>query len=336
MAKTLSTIAKKANVHVSLVSRVLRADPQARVSDETRALILSVAKEIGYKPNRIAQSLRTKRTFILGMLIPDITNVFHSMLFKAVERAASAERYNVILCNTDDDPKRFQELSDILSEGHVDGLLIATAKRNDPAVEWIKSMDIPHIFLNRRPDSHGALTLVAPDDYEGGVLVGTHFGELGHKRLLLLLGDMELNNIRLRERGFLDGLKQFGVAETEVQAVKNLRGKDDTCAALEHFLPDIKAGKISAIFASNTLVSNGLISFLFRNGLRSPEDVSVVGYSVHENPDITSLVPPVAQVGELAAQKLIDFLSGKETGQTDAEEILLPVDLVRKSSTRSP
>ncbi len=126
-------------VHFSLVSRVLRSDPSARLSDEKRAEILAVAKELGYRPNRLARSLRARKSNILAMLVPDITNSFHAVMFRGVEAEAHAKGYNVILCDTDDDDDRFRSLVRLLSEGHVDGLLVASAKNDDTTIDWLKS-----------------------------------------------------------------------------------------------------------------------------------------------------------------------------------------------------
>src|SRR5690606_3709127 len=108
MSVTLETIARRVGVDVSLVSRVLRGDPRARISSEKRKQILSIARSSDYLPNRMARSLRTRRMNVLAMLTPDITNPFHSYLYRAVERTASAAGYDLMLCNTDDNAERFK------------------------------------------------------------------------------------------------------------------------------------------------------------------------------------------------------------------------------------
>jgi LacI family transcriptional regulator len=114
---------------------------------------LEIAAETGYRPNRLARSLKLQRTFVIGMLIPDITNPLFSALFSAVDEFASAAGYHAIVCNTADSATRFQEHLDALSDGHVDGLLIATAHRTDVALAHLHSRRMPYVLLNRGRDS---------------------------------------------------------------------------------------------------------------------------------------------------------------------------------------
>ena len=201
MSMTLESIARRVGVDVSLVSRVLRGDPQARISDEKRKKILSIARSTNYRPNRMARSLRTRRMNILAMLTPDITNPFHSFLFRAVERTASAQGYDVILCNTDDSAERFKDVVTTLSEGHVDGLLIATARHSDPTIDWLRKQGLPFVLINRRRDGN-ADPWIGPDDFRTGWLGGDHLARLGHRRIAFLMGSSKIGNMGLREAGY--------------------------------------------------------------------------------------------------------------------------------------
>ena len=165
-------------VDVSLVSRVLRGDPKARISDEKREKILSIARSTNYRPNRMARSLRTRRMKILAMLTPDITNPFHSFLFRAVERTASAEGYDVILCNTDDSAARFKE-------GRHDPFGRAcrwasdrAAQHTDPTIDRLRKQGLPFVLINRRRDGN-ADPWIGPDDFRTGWLGGHHLAKLG-------------------------------------------------------------------------------------------------------------------------------------------------------------
>ena len=111
MAPTLRSLAEELGVHPSLISRVLRDDPGVRVSGEVRARVVELATKAGYRPNRVGRSFRTRETQILGMLTPDITNSFHSRLFRSVETVAAGAGVNIILSNTDDDPGRLRRIA---------------------------------------------------------------------------------------------------------------------------------------------------------------------------------------------------------------------------------
>ena len=120
-----------------------------------------------HRPNRVARSLKLRRTRIIGMLIPDVTNPLFSALFRAVDDAAGDAGYHVILCNTDDRARRLEEHLDALGEGHVDGLLIATARLSDPVVGTLRHRGLPYVLVNRRRDDL-ADAWVVPDDRAGG------------------------------------------------------------------------------------------------------------------------------------------------------------------------
>src|SRR5215469_202935 len=133
MPITLKELSQLAGAHPSTVARVLQNDPRQRVSDELRARIVLLAHEHGYRPNSVARSLRTKRSAALGALIPDIANPFFGAILRGMEDAAAESDYAVIITNTDDMPDREVNGLAMLRDRQVDGLLLATARRNDPA-----------------------------------------------------------------------------------------------------------------------------------------------------------------------------------------------------------
>ncbi|HEV2457005.1 MAG TPA: LacI family DNA-binding transcriptional regulator, partial [Ktedonobacterales bacterium] len=129
MSATLKEIGRLAGVHPSTVARVLNGDPKHRVSPPVRQRIMALAAEHGYQPNRLARSLRTKRSAVVGTLIPDITNPFFALMFRGIEDALAERDYSVILANTDDEPAREERGIAMLQGRQVDGLILATARR---------------------------------------------------------------------------------------------------------------------------------------------------------------------------------------------------------------
>lgn len=329
---TLHSVAERAGVHYSLVSRVLRGDPSARVALDKRSHILAVAKELGYVPNRVARSLQARQTRILAMLVPDITNPFHAVMFRGVEAAALARGYSVILCDTDDDDARFRQLVGVLSEGHVDGLLVASAKHDDETIDWLHARRLPFVLMNRRRES-GADPWVGPDDSQMGLLGAQHLAERGHSRILLLMGDLNIDNMRRRARGFFDAWARLGLRESDVMVRSGLVSHEQARTTVAAHVPQMRSGEVTAVFALNTMASHGALVALGSAGLRWPTDVSVVGYSVSATPDITSIRPPVSEIGALATRYLMDRLDGRNA--VEALTQALPVELVEAGSTRT-
>lgn len=329
---TLQTVADRAGVHYSLVSRVLRNDPTARISSEKRALVIAVANEVGYRPNRVAQSLRVRRSHILAMVVPDITNPFHAVMFRGVEAVAQAYGYNVILCDTDDNETRFRSLIDVLSQGHVDGLLIASAKQDDQTIDWLHGQPLPFVLLNRRR-AQDRDPWIGPDDHQLGRLGAEHLAGQGHRNILLLVGDLQINNMHRRRQGFFETLAAFGIGEQEVVVRSNLLSHESARAAVAELEPDIRAGRITAIFALSSIASSGAVAALAKAGLRWPQDVSILGYSVARSPDITCVRPPAAEIGTQGMHYLMQQLKSRSANPADFR-VMLPAELVHADSTR--
>lgn len=335
MSVTLDSIARRVGVDVSLVSRVLRGDPKARISDEKRKKILSIARSTNYRPNRMARSLRTRRMKILAMLTPDITNPFHSFLFRAVERTASAEGYDVILCNTDDSAERFKEVVTTLSEGHVDGLLIATAQHKDSTIDWLRKQELPFVLINRRRDSD-ADPWIGPDDFRTGWLGGHHLAKLGHRRIAFLMGSSKIGNMGVREAGYRSSLEELDCPVPEDLIFRDLTDRHSgyECARAVLALPEKK--RPTALFAVHSVPLDGAMLAVQRAGLKVPDDLSLVGYSASPNPDLTSICLPAEEMARAATAHLLKMLSGQGDTKESSLNTVLPVELVDRGTTKAP
>jgi len=334
MAVTLTAIAQQVGVHVSLVSRVLRNDPSAKLSPAKREQILAVAKAAGYRPNRLGRSLRTGRTSVLGMLTPDITNSFHSLLFRGVERAATEAGYDTILCNTDENPERFKEVVSVLSEGHVDGLLVASAKENDQSISWLFDNGLPFIVVNRRSEK-ARVPWIGPDDFQTGWLGTEHLLSLGHRRIAFVLMDTEIINTKLRVDGVKAALATFGCAPESCWIKTDLQTRAEGKRYMLSLFRLPPEKRPTAIFAPHTVMTEAMMYAAWEAGLRVPEDLSVIGYSGFEDHDITTVHVPILEIGRLAAEHLIDHL-GSRTSEPLVYDRTLPVSFVDRGSTASP
>ncbi|MEP9379327.1 LacI family DNA-binding transcriptional regulator [Aquabacter sp. CN5-332] len=332
MATTLGAIAKQVGVDVSLVSRVLRGDAKARISEAKRAQILKVAAESDYRPNRIGRSLRTGRAFILGMLTPDITNPFHSVMFRGVEEVAMAGGYDTVLCNTDDNPERCRKLVSVLAEGHIDGLLVGTARAKDEAIEWLRDAGLPYLLVNRRT-AQDVDPWVGPDDFEAGRLGCAHLAALGHRRIAFLISDLDVWNHRRRLEGFLAGLAEAGIDEGEAVIATDLNTRAQAKAFVSDLLRRPKRTRPTALFAPQTIVSQGAVAAMFEAGVRAPAAMSIVGFSATTEPDITSICPPNLEMGRMAAEHLLARLIGPAEAAQAPLAVMLPVRLVDRGTT---
>src|SRR3989454_12011595 len=164
---TIIDVARAASVHRSTVSRVLTGRAELSLLPETRQRVLATARRLGYRPSALARSLRLRRTFTLGMLIPDITNPFFPPIIKGAEDTAHARGYNLILCNTEDSSEREAAYLRVLRERQVDGLLIASSFMADSTIAELRRDRFPFVLVNR--GSWGANDLAVLVDNEVGV-----------------------------------------------------------------------------------------------------------------------------------------------------------------------
>src|SRR5436853_6138682 len=210
MPVTLKQLAARARVHPSTISRVANNDPSLRIAPATRTRIETLLRETDYRPNGVARGLKLRQTFVLAVVIPDITNPFFAGLFRGIEDGTAPHGYNVLLCNTDGSIARQQSHLQSLNARRVDGVVLASTFLNDPAVRWLRHQRIPYVLVNRFSDQ-GNAPVVGSDDFTGARLATQHLISLGHVRIGHLAGQATVSTGVLRRRGYLARLAEPGL-----------------------------------------------------------------------------------------------------------------------------
>lgn len=332
MSLSIKDLGRLAGVHPSTVARVLNGDPRQRVSDDVREKILALAAEYGYRPNRLARSLRTKRSSVIGALIPDIANPFFALMFRGIEDALAQHDFSVILANTDDEPAREDRGVAMLQGRQVDGLILATARRHDPTVERLMQERVPIVLVNRHTEPITP-NVVVPADYAGSMTAVAHLVGLGHRRIAHIAGSDEMSTGATRRNGYRDGLERHGIAfdpDLLVMGSYRERGGYD---AMRRLLALVDPP--TAVFAVNDLAAAGAIRAIREAGLDVPHDVSVVGFNdlstvATTAPSLTTLQLPVHAMGVAAAERLLTQVLD---GTPLTEPAILPVTLIVRGST---
>jgi LacI family transcriptional regulator, galactose operon repressor len=328
---SLATIAKEAGVDPSLVSRVLRDDPSARISPKKRAHIMEVVERTGYRPNRIAQSLRMRRTHILAMLTPDITNPFHSWLFRAVEARANRSGYDVILCNTDDDPERSLKVVSTLCQGHIDGLLFATAREEDPSIDMTRRRKVPYVLMNRRRKFDDD-PWFGTDSKRVGRIGAEHLLSLGHERIAYLDGDMTVEQLDGRREGFMTAMAGAKLTVDPDLVATGLATRKQSREAIRTMLDLPIERRPTAVFVPRTILVDGAMDAVHIAGLRVPQDISVLGFTAVPDPDVTCIFAPIEEIGERAAEYLINSLESKSSADA-SHQVTFETVIVDRGST---
>ena len=331
---TIRDVAKRARVAPTTVSRVV--NNSGYVSDATRDRVETAIQELGYVPNRLARSLRLKRTHTLALVVTDITNPFWTTVVRGVEDAAQAAGFNVILCNTDESEAKQEQYLDVLLQKRVDGILLVPACASAELVDWIRNQTIPVVVLDRRVDG-AQVDTVRGDSQDGAYRLVRHLISLGHQHIAVLSGPKDVSTATDRVAGYRRALTEAGL---QVRAEWVEYGAFCQASGYE------MAGQVlatsprpSAVFAVNNSIAVGALRALRDAGLRVPEDVSVVSFDdltpdLLIEPFLTVADQPAHEMGRRAAELLLARLSG--SAPDGYQEVVLPVKVsIRGSSGQS-
>ena len=333
---TIIDVAAAAKVHPSTVSRVLTGHTGTTIRPATRQRILAASDRLGYRPSALARSLRLQRTLTLGMLVPDITNPFFSSIIKGAEDAARERGYNLILCNSEDEPEREAMYLRVLRDRQVDGLLIASSQMADVTIAELREEVFPFVLLNRATERADDLAVVV-DNYSAALGVAAHLADLGHRRVGHIAGPQNTTTGVERREGYRAGVLAFGLADEPGLVVEAAAFSEE---GGDHALEIMLAGSArpTAVFAANDLIAIGMLQRLRRIGTRVPGDLSIVGFNDIPmagllEPALTTVRVPQLDMGVAGANLLIDRVEGRPIGQV---RVTLPTELVVRASSAAP
>ncbi|MBC6458227.1 LacI family DNA-binding transcriptional regulator [Actinomadura sp. HBU206391] len=323
MAVTIRDVARACGVHVSTVSRTFSA-PHL-VNPETRARVLAVADELGYRPNRAARALTTGRTHNIGLIVADIANPFFPPLIKAAQAHARQRDYHVFVADTDEDPRVEEELIQTFTK-QVDGVLLCSPRLSNRAIDRLRK-DVPFVVVNRRVKG---LPAVLMDVGHGARLAVEHLTALGHRRLALLVGpEGSWTSHEISDAAALAARAQG--AELVVLGPNSPTEHGGQIAA-----PEVLSAGVTAVLAYNDLVAIGLIEGLADLGVEVPGAISVVGIddimpARLGRPKLTTVAMPTVAAGRSAVDMLLQLVGSSEPG--GAAQTTLETTLIVRDST---
>lgn len=334
---TLKDIARATGVHLSTVSRALDKDGRNSLTPEVVERVRKAAKEMGYRPNRMASSLRTRKTMTIGLMIPDITNTLFPLIVRGAEQVLEEAGYASIIVNTDDIGERESRLIDVLLERNVDGIIDAAASRDDLRVNIVENHGIPIVTVNRQVE-RSAIPSVVNDDAEGIRLAFQHLYEAGHRKIAHIAGPQNVSTSIARLATFHSEAKAHGLdLPVSATVMSNHFDEDEGRRCTAQLLE--QRWKCTAILCANDRLALGAIDQVRRHGLSCPEDISVTGFN---DVPFLDLIPPglttihVQQhaIGRLAAELLLKMIKDKTA--TIPRTTILPVTLVKRGSVAPP
>ncbi|HEX9464622.1 MAG TPA: LacI family DNA-binding transcriptional regulator [Alphaproteobacteria bacterium] len=334
---TIHDVASAVGVHPSTVSRVLNANTRHMVTAEIARKVIDASRDLGYHPNALAHSLRTRRSSTVGVLIPDITNPVFPPILRGIEDALGNAGYTAIIANTDGVAERGAVVLDRMLGRRVDGLILATAQRKDPTIDRCIAEEVPLVLINRTTKNEGRTTSVITNDAAGINLTVAHLAGLGHRKIAHIAGPLQISTGYERHRGFIESMTEAGLKPDPAliivaDAYSERAGERAALALLD------RGKKFTAVVAGNDLLALGAYDALASHRLRCPQDVSVTGFN--DMPFVDKVSPPLTTVriqhyemGVLAAGALLERIKEPTARGVD---IKLEPSLVVRGSTARP
>ena len=329
---TIKDVAAKAGVSTATVSHVVNSS--RAVSPETKKKVTAAIKALKYRPDGVARSLRVNQTGTIAVLISDVTNPFFADFVRGVEDTAHqrGERYNLLLCNTEENTAREQRAIDLVLERRIDGIVMAPAGGNVAMLAELAENGLPLVFGDRKLKGVSVDTVVVDNVAAAGELT-RHLIALGHKRIGLLEADLASSAIHERAAGFREALAEAGLELDPRHVAKSF----SSIAAAE------EAGKAlldasprpDAIFCTNNFMTLGMMQAVIDRGLACPEDIAVTGFddfpwAAAFRPRLTVVAQPAYEIGRETATLLFDRISGRRTGAP--VQIVLGAKLIVRDS----
>lgn len=324
----IAEVAARAGVSVTTVSHVVSG--RRPVAEATQRRVLEVVRELGYRPDASARSLRTRRTMTVAVVVPDITNPFYPLVARGLESVLLPAGYHAVLANTDG--RREEELAFLreMTAGRVDGLVVSAFEltRDD----LLAHRDVPVVRIGGRFDADLG-DLVLSDDVGGTAAAVRHLAGRGHRRIAFAGGNPGTGTSTDRERGFRDGVARAGLELDESLVLHGEYTRAWGRAAAERLLD--RPVPPSAVVCGNDLVAVGVLDVARARGLDVPGDLAVTGYDDIDaaslvSPALTTVANPAREIGRVAGRLLLDRLTGRGG---PARRVVLASGLVPRGSS---
>jgi LacI family transcriptional regulator len=333
MPVTMQDIAKDLKISVVTVSKVLRN--QGRISDATRKRVLQRAKKLNYQMNWVARSLVTRRTYTIGVLLPELAHPFFAEIARAVAGAVRPHGYHIVISSFEEDPELEASEIDALLTRQVDGLIIASSQtpRGLNVFKRLQQRNTPYILIDR-PIAGLKASFVGADNHAIGRLATEHLVAKGCRRIGHLRGP-EVRIAEERFEGYRRALEKAGF-RMDSDYVVSAGHADQTGYEAMRTLLKVRP-LVDGVFCYNDPVAIGAMKAITEAGFKMPQDIAVVGagnvrYSDVLSVPLTTIDQGTCRIGMLAAELLLARIGAKVTIRP--QKILIPPKLVERESTR--
>ncbi|SDI67419.1 LacI family DNA-binding transcriptional regulator [Alteribacillus bidgolensis] len=329
---SIKEVAKKANVSTATVSHVINGT--RFVADPTKEKVFQAMKELDYRPNMVARSLRSRKSYTIGLLVPlvadDTSNFFFMSIANGIEQVLKENGYNLILSNSNENIETEREQIEVFNTQFIDGLVIAPVNGMDANYEKDLLGDYPVVVIDRKPSEfQGDVVLVnnrkATYDAVSSLL------KKGHRSIGYISGALGITTSDERLGGYKDALKEYSVP-FEHRFIKE--GPATFRSGYELASKLLKEG-VTALFAANNVMTMGAMSFLQEQKVNIPNEIAVIGYDDYDwmkvmSPPLSVVKQPSFELGKKAVEQLLKRMEGS---LEESKEVLLEAEFIERGSS---
>lgn len=333
VARTLVEVARLAGVSRSTVSRVINDHPH--VGAETRQRVWEAVRASGYQPHAVARSLVTKRTRIIGVVIPEIvtalfTDPFFPILLRSATESCNEHRYQLMLSLFSSSADRQEMYERLVGNAYLDGVIVASAALDDPLIPDLLRDGVPFVCVGRHPDAR--VRSVDVDNTGGARMAVDYLIRLGHRRIGALTGRLDTAHGQDRLEGYRQALTTHRIAFNEDLIVEGDFTEGSGMIGVQRLLP----ADPSAVFVASDIMAVGALRALRQAGLEVPQDIALVSFddipvASAIEPPLTTVRQPIGRLAALAVEMLLDLIEHPGSGP---QRIVLPTQLVVRESCR--
>ena len=341
----MADVARESGFSSSTVSIVLNEAPLSRyLAAQTKQLIRDTSKRLGYRPNAAARSLRSRRSSTIGIMVFDISDPFCTLILKGIQKTLQPTTYLPLIMDAHNEPKQFERYLQMMLERHLEGLIII-ANWLFVDINMLVELErekIPLVLIGRES---GSMSSYMVDNEAGGYAALKHLFELGHREIAIIRGPVQLGDSSRRWAGMARFAKDVGLPLKSHLIVDLPDASDPNSGFHEGYLltKKLMSGRkrFTAVAAFDDLTAFGAMRALHENGLKVPDDCSVIGfddipYAVLSSPSLTTVQQPMEEMGRMAAERILAGIDviGQESNLPDKQHLLLPTIAVRESTRR--
>ncbi len=337
-SNTLKYIAQKLNLSVSTVSRAV--NNKSIVNEKTREKVLEALKEYNYVPNEVARSLQAKATKTIGVIIPDLSEVFFGQIIKGIDDVVSHMGYSIIVADSGENREKEEKYLDMLFQKRVDALVLATVMLKNKKVKRYLAHDIPVVFIDNLPEIDQSIDAVMIDNVKASKIAVNHLLSLGHKDIAVIIGSIEETTGYDRLYGYKSALREAGIRINENLIEYGNYKEDKGFECMERLIKKRTKNPFTAVYVTSEMMTFGATKALKNNGLDIPGDISLIGFDVHDktglvSPEISTIRQPETMIGRQAGELLLKRLKDtQEHNEPVGQRILLDPYLEPKQSCK--